>query len=111
MAANCLDEKTELGQAKCLMKDLSATLDAFKVPEINGPPEGCVKEFLERCFYCAENIQVGSPFCQEDNPNFNGVMCAIQLNICLINQLDGIGEFCNPNFNPNWAINSDWQNL
>ena len=54
------------------------------------PERPCIREFLEGCFYCAENIQQGSPFCDESNPNFNGVMCAIQLNKCLIEQLDGI---------------------
>merc|ERR1712227_766920 len=94
VASKCLDEPTEIDQVKCFTKELSTSLDIFKAPI--GPPDGCVKEFLERCIYCVENVQLESPFCLEDNPNFNGIMCAIQLNICLVNQLDGIAEFCRP---------------
>ena len=56
------------------------------------PSAECIKEFLDGCLYCAENIQVGSPFCDESNPNFNGIVCAIQLNICLVQQLEGLWQ-------------------
>ena len=54
------------------------------------PTAECIKEFLDSCLYCVENIQLGSPFCDESNPNFNGIVCAIQLNVCLVQQLEGI---------------------
>ena len=58
-----------------------------------GPPEGCIKSFLERCVECIP-IAEDHPFCQEDNPNFNGFACALKLNQCLINSLSGIADDC-----------------
>ena len=83
-AANSLDTLVK-GSA-----DLSQMME--QVSQMDDVPRPCIREFLKGCAYCVENVQIGSPFCNESDPNFNGVMCAIQLNICLVQQLDGILE-------------------
>ena len=50
----------------------------------------CIRQFMEGCLNCVENIQLGHPFCIETNPNYNPVGCVIVLNKCLIEELDGI---------------------
>ena len=50
----------------------------------------CIRMFLEGCMHCVENIQLGHPFCIESDPNYNPIMCAVVLNKCLIEEMDGI---------------------
>ena len=52
----------------------------------------CIRQFMEGCLNCVENIQLGHPFCIETNPNYNPIACVIVLNKCLIEELDGILE-------------------
>ena len=61
-----------------------------QVSQMDDVSRPCIRMFLEGCAYCVENIQIGSPFCDESDPNFNGFVCAIQLNKCLYTQLDGL---------------------
>ena len=57
------------------------------------PHEGCVLAFLERIYQCSP-IANDHPFCNEENPNYNAIGCAIKLNQCLIENLTGIWEDC-----------------
>merc|ERR1719374_373058 len=94
LASNCSEKATEKEQAKCYMEEFPAILSKFGGPPLDGT---CVKSFLERCLYCVENVQLGSPFCVETNPNYNPIMCAVHLNICLYQQLDGLfDDVCMP---------------
>merc|ERR1712212_925237 len=58
-----------------------------------GTEDGCVIEFYKRCLACVP-VQQDHPFCKEDHPNYNPIACAIKLNICLIESLTGLGDFC-----------------
>ena len=42
------------------------------------------------CIDCVENIGLGHPFCQEENPNYDPVRCFVVLNKCLIEEATGI---------------------
>ena len=57
------------------------------------PHEGCVKSFIERVYACAP-IANDHPYCREDHPSYNAISCAIKLNQCLIESLDGIFDDC-----------------
>jgi len=96
-SANIAEALTNFGA--CAERDINLdTADFISSNEkvftmAGGPPEGCIKSFLERCLECVP-IQEDHPFCKEDNPNFNGFMCALKLNQCLINSLTGIADDC-----------------
>ena len=50
----------------------------------------CLREFYAGCFRCVENVQLAHPFCLEDHPYYNPIACAIVINLCLVEELDGI---------------------
>jgi len=52
-------------------------------------PAVMMKCFLSSVLKCVP-VQLSSQFCVEDSPNFNPIVCAIQLNICLINEMPDI---------------------
>ena len=53
--------------------------------------KACVQYFLNAMYECTK-IQENHPFCAEDNPNFNPIMCAIRLNICIVEEIQGISS-------------------
>merc|ERR1712241_798046 len=95
-ASSCFDRTSEFDQARCLAKEISGlssqTVESFEIdwPPAGAPPIECLEYFFQGCFYCAENIQGGHPFCLEDNPNYNPIMCTIIINKCLMEQLEGV---------------------
>merc|ERR1712029_395714 len=60
-----------------------------------GPPAGIGKCFIKSILECLP-IQE-SPVCDENSPNFNGVGCAIKLNICLANSMSSIMDCVDSN--------------
>ena len=73
---------------------LASNEDVFSGPEDwPGIPEGCIKSFLERCIACVP-IQTDHPFCKDDSPHYNGFMCALKINQCLIESFTGIADDC-----------------
>ena len=96
-SSNIAEALTNFGA--CVERDINLdTADFISSNEevfnkAGGPPEGCIKSFIERVYECIP-IQEDHPFCNEDNPNFNGFMCALKLNQCLINSLTGIADDC-----------------
>ena len=49
----------------------------------------CIKEFLTDVFQCIP-VQENHPFCDETNSNYNPIACAIVLNKCLMEEMEGI---------------------
>ena len=70
-----------------MITDKMNKVSAMAEDEIEFP---CLRQFYEGCFKCANDVQGGHPFCQEENPNFNAVGCAIVINKCLNEKLTGI---------------------
>ena len=52
----------------------------------------CLMQFFQGCKYCVEEIGNKSQFCVEENPNYNVVICTIQMNKCFLDMLDGVME-------------------
>ena len=88
-AAKKLDIITpeDVDNAKAVTRTVKQLVEKFEGEDYEFP---CLRQFYEGCFRCVDKIQLGSQFCQEEHPNYNPVACAIQLNLCLIEELDGI---------------------
>merc|ERR1712235_63808 len=82
--------------AACAERD--PNVDDTKLPGILPLPDvdeeifkKCVGYFLNAMYECTK-VQENHPFCKEDGPNFNPVMCAIKLNICIVEEIQGISS-------------------
>lgn len=82
--------------AACAERD--PNVDDTKLPGILPLPDvdeeifkKCVGYFLNAMYECTK-VQENHPFCKEDGPNFNPVMCAIKLNICIFEEIQGISS-------------------
>ena len=53
--------------------------------------QDCFIYFINAMYECTK-IQAEHPFCVEDGPNFNPIMCAIKINQCCVEELAGIGS-------------------
>ena len=51
----------------------------------------CFVFFVNAMYECTK-IQENHPFCDESNPNWNPIMCAIKINQCCIEELTGMSE-------------------
>merc|ERR1719219_2385357 len=49
----------------------------------------CFRHFAESVANCGPTAEK-HPFCDEDNPNYNAIACAMVLNKCLLEELDDI---------------------
>ena len=52
----------------------------------------CLIQFFQGCKYCVEEVGDKSQFCVEENPNYNPIVCTIQMNKCFLDMLDGVME-------------------
>ena len=53
--------------------------------------QDCFIYFINAMYECTK-VQAEHPFCVEDGPNFNPIMCAIKINQCCVEELAGIGS-------------------
>ena len=51
----------------------------------------CFTYFINAMYECTK-IQAEHPFCVEDSPSYNPIMCAVKINQCCVEELAGIGE-------------------
>jgi len=91
-SANIFDALVNFGY--CCESDIMLDTEQFRFDLMKDRPhEGCVLEFMERIYQCSP-IANDHPFCREDHPSYNAISCAIKLNQCLLEALDGIWDVC-----------------
>merc|ERR1719197_1331646 len=58
-------------------------------------PGDMLPQFLSAIYECTK-IQANHPLCVETDPSFNPIMCAVLINKCLAEELEGILDCRNP---------------
>ena len=90
--ANIFDALVNFGY--CCESDIMLDSKEFRFNSIERKPqEGCFLSFMERIYECSP-VANDHPFCREDHPSYNAISCAIKLNQCLLESLDGIADDC-----------------
>merc|ERR1719422_709647 len=76
------------------LSETSSKLVDYAVQADEYPERPCIKAFLTAIQTCVD-VQMNHPFCKEDDPNFNGLMCAIVINKCLAEEMADITNCMN----------------
>merc|ERR1711962_1121513 len=78
--------------AACAERDVNLDVTPFYQPQTETKDfQDCFVYFINAMYECTK-IQAEHPFCVEDNPNYNPIMCAVKINQCCIEELSGIGS-------------------